>query len=121
MAKIVEHSARVRHERLYPGVDGAFLLCHGLRRPSLHQHDSGSRRAGSRRLVYWDEAQVDHYLFNPSVGDRKATSAEGLRAAVPVSRIGHPAIRVRIAEGREEMVREIWQESHSPTPNSIDA
>ncbi len=61
-----------------------------------------------RRLVYWDEAQVDA-IFNDRVGDRKARTPEELRAAVLVSRIGHPAITVWIAEAVEETARSMQQ------------
>ncbi len=60
----------------------------------------------SRSLVYWTEEQVDA-IFNERIGDRKARTPQELRAAVLVSRIGHPAITVWIAEGLEEAARAV--------------
>ncbi len=47
----------------------------------------------TRGLVYWTELQVD-MIFNPRVGDRKANTAEEMRAAVAASGLRHPAIKV---------------------------
>ncbi len=68
----------------------------------------------ARALVYWTEDQVDAVL-NPRVGDRKATTAPELQAALEASRLRHPAITVWIAAGLEEAARAVWEE-HRETP-----
>ena len=47
-------------------------------------------------------------ILNERVGDRKARTPQEVRNAAAVSRLGHPGIKVWIAEGLEEAAREVW-------------
>lgn len=102
----------VRDERYYcgSGTHGTFFsaIAFAGRLYAGGILDSGPWDA--RTLVYWDETQVDAIL-NERVGDRKVRTPEELHGAVTVSRLHHPAVKVWIAEGLEEVAREVWQES----------
>lgn len=64
----------------------------------------------ARALLHWEEAQVNAIL-NERIGDRKVRTPEELRAAVAVSRVRHPAVKVWIAEGLEGAAQSVWKAS----------